>query len=248
MGKDSSALIQITQQDGGQVVSARELHGFLEVNTKFTDWIIRMFDYGFENEVDYSLLKIGKRQAHNKIDYALTLDTAKEISMLQRSEKGKQARKYFIDCEKKLKEVQLSPKQLAYMVIEAEEKAERLQLEIDTKHTPRSQFVDAVFESDSLITMSQACKSLGLDFGRNTLFRKLREMGVLFKSTNEPKQQFIDKGYFKVKEKSFPDKDGKLRINLQTYVTQKGLGYIAKLFNVVEIPVNNENKPKYLSA
>ena len=74
---------------------------------------------------------------------------------------------------------QLSRKELAYMVIEAEEKAERLQLEIETKHKPRSQFVDKVFESQDLISMSVVAKTLQLDFGRNTLYKKLREKGVL---------------------------------------------------------------------
>lgn len=127
---------------------------------------------------------------------------------------------------------QLSRKELAYMVIEAEEKAERLQLEIDTKHKPRSQFVDQVFKSDDLITIGQASKILGLEFGRNTLFKKLREKGVLFKNTNEPKQYFVDRGYFEIKEKVFNEK-----ITLQTFVTQKGLAYIAKVFNVVQIPL-----------
>lgn len=99
-------LITITEQNGSQVVSARELHSFLEVKTDFTNWCKRMFEYGFDEDKDYSLAKFGEplNQVHNKIDYALTLDAAKEISMLQRTEKGKVARKYFIECEKKLKQ------------------------------------------------------------------------------------------------------------------------------------------------
>lgn len=93
-------IIKITENNGTSVVSARELHVFLEVKTEFAKWINRMLEYGFTENQDYSLVKIGERSAHNKIDYALSLDTAKEISMLQRSEKGKQARQYFIDCEK----------------------------------------------------------------------------------------------------------------------------------------------------
>ena len=100
-------LINITQNNGSKVVSARELHTFLEVETKFNDWIKRMLEYGFDENEDYSLLKIGERSAHNKIDYALTLDTAKEISMLQRSERGKQARRYFIAVEKQANQPQL---------------------------------------------------------------------------------------------------------------------------------------------
>lgn len=101
-------LIKIENENGKQAVSARELYNFLEVKTDFTNWCKRMFEYGFLDGQDYSLVKIGERNAHNKLDYALTLDTAKEISMLQRSVKGKQARQYFIECEKKLTNKPLS--------------------------------------------------------------------------------------------------------------------------------------------
>lgn len=133
---------------------------------------------------------------------------------------------------------QLSRKELAYMVIEAEEKAERLQLEIDTKHKPRSEFVDKVFKSDDLISMSVVAKTLQLDFGRNILYRKLREKGILFKNTNEPKQYYVQQGYFKLKEKLITLDDGREKVALQTFVTQKGLAYIAKVFGVVQIPYN----------
>jgi phage anti-repressor protein len=103
-------LIKVSQNEKNQqVVSARELYKFLEVKTDFTDWIKRQFDYGFIENVDYNLLKSegvrleGKREVKREIDdYVLLLDCAKEISMIQRSEKGKTARLYFIECERKL--------------------------------------------------------------------------------------------------------------------------------------------------
>jgi phage anti-repressor protein len=103
-------LIKVSHNEKNQqVVSARELYKFLEVKTDFTDWIKRQFDYGFIENVDYNLLKSegvrleGKREVKREIDdYVLLLDCAKEISMIQRSEKGKIARLYFIECERKL--------------------------------------------------------------------------------------------------------------------------------------------------
>lgn len=91
-----------------RAVSARELHEFLEIETRFNDWIERMLEYGFEENLDYILsngngvlLKneynpnsLGGRPSK---DYFLTIETAKEISMLQRTEKGKEARRYFIE-------------------------------------------------------------------------------------------------------------------------------------------------------
>ena len=104
-----------TNKEGESIVSARELYEFLEVKTDFSKWCTRMFEYGFVENKDYSLVKIGERSAHNKIDYALTLDTSKEIAMVQRTEKGKQARQYFIDCEKRANK----PKTQIELIIES---------------------------------------------------------------------------------------------------------------------------------
>lgn len=89
-------LIKITENNGKTAVSARSLYEFLEIGTRFNDWCKRMFTYDFVENVDYSKLSIDNQQ----IDYALTIECAKEISMIQRTEKGKQARLYFIEMEK----------------------------------------------------------------------------------------------------------------------------------------------------
>lgn len=106
-------LINITQnEDNDSVVSGRELHGFLEVSTPYTQWFERMIEYGFVQNVDF----IGLSQKSEKpqggrptIDHALKLDMAKEISMIQRTAKGKEARQYFIQVEKEYKQQQQVP-------------------------------------------------------------------------------------------------------------------------------------------
>ena len=112
-------LIKIIEREGRQLVSGRELHEFLEIKTKYKDWFPRMVEYGFEEEIDF--MKVAQKRATNNlknpvttvIDHAISIDMAKEISMIQRTEKGKIARQYFINCEKKLKEVKkLSPMEL----------------------------------------------------------------------------------------------------------------------------------------
>lgn len=95
-----NTLPQIQPHHGVNVVSARELYKVLEVKRDFTNWCKQMFEYGFTSNHDYWLAKIGERKAHNKTDYLLTLDTAKEIAMLQRTPVGKQVRNYFIEKEK----------------------------------------------------------------------------------------------------------------------------------------------------
>jgi len=91
-------------------VNAREIHGYLEVKTKFTTWIQRAIEkYDFEENVDFMVSKNGKQKSgsggHNQINYIVTLDMAKELSMLENNVKGKETRKYFINFEKQAKKV-----------------------------------------------------------------------------------------------------------------------------------------------
>ena len=107
----NNELIKIAKdENGNSVVSGRDLHEFLEVQTKYLDWFNRMIEYGFTENVDFSTInelsqkKEGSRFVkRNIVNHALTLDMAKEISMIQRTEKGKQARQYFIEVEKEYK-------------------------------------------------------------------------------------------------------------------------------------------------
>lgn len=100
-------LIKVTKDEqGNSVVSGRDLHEFLGVKDNYTDWFKRMVAYGFTENVDFIGLseKSDKLVGRPRVDHALTLDMAKEISMIQRTEKGKQARQYFIEVEKAYKE------------------------------------------------------------------------------------------------------------------------------------------------
>ena len=106
-------LIKITTNENGQrLVSARELHEKLEIKTRFSLWIEQYIKednkYGFENNVDFTSVVtttvVNNGAKRNLQDYALTIDTAKEVSMLTGTEKGREIRKYFITCEKQLKQ------------------------------------------------------------------------------------------------------------------------------------------------
>lgn len=100
-------LIPVKENDNGQiVVSGRELHEFLEINTPYKKWFDRMSEYGFNENVDFAVLD---KNVHDEtafggfrkiVDHAITVDAVKEISMIQRNDKGRQARKYFIEIEK----------------------------------------------------------------------------------------------------------------------------------------------------
>lgn len=133
-------LIKIIERDGRQLVSGRELHEFLEIKTKYKDWFPRMVEYGFEEEIDF--IRVAQKRATNNlknpvttvIDHAISIDMAKEISMIQRTEKGKTARQYFINCEKKLKEVKkLSPMELMELQFKALKEQEEKIIQVENK-------------------------------------------------------------------------------------------------------------------
>lgn len=84
----------------------RDLHEFLEVKKDYTDWFKRMVGYGFTEGEDFSPVWGKSTGGRPKQDHIMSLDMAKEISMIQRTERGKQARQYFIECERRLKQVQ----------------------------------------------------------------------------------------------------------------------------------------------
>lgn len=98
-------LIKITEQNGNRAVSMKELYSFLEVGENWTDWTNRMLSYGFNKDVDYQSISVFRNHSNGiggtkSKDYVLTIDTAKEIAMIQRTLKGKEARQYFIAMEK----------------------------------------------------------------------------------------------------------------------------------------------------
>lgn len=111
-------LIKIYQ---GNIIDAKELYAFLKVNTKFTTWIQRMLDYGFEEGKEFFpiLGKTSQKGGRPPKDYFLTIGTAKEIAMLQRSEKGREARKYFIKAEETLIKLANNKRLEAFLKLEA---------------------------------------------------------------------------------------------------------------------------------
>lgn len=130
-------LIPIQDNDGAQAVMGRDLHAFLEVGRDYTNWFKQMVGYGFTEGQDFTLVKeeIAGRTgspnlANTRHNHIVSLDMAKEISMIQRTEKGKQARQYFIECERRVKSSALSiPQTYAEALRAAADNAERAELE-----------------------------------------------------------------------------------------------------------------------
>lgn len=223
-------LIKIEKSKGGKdVVSARELHHKLCIETQFSIWIQRMFEYGFKENLDYSKM-IAENERFN-IEYALTLDCAKHIAMLQRTELGMQYRQYLIDYEKKQNQLSL-PKTYKEAILELgaslerEEQKDALLLE----QAPKVEFFDHVTQSKDELSIGDASKVLNLGYGSITLFKKLRGLNVLMHDNN-PYQKYVDNGWFRIVERKYPKKDGTWGIGLKTVVFQKGLDSIRKLLS-----------------
>ncbi len=137
-------IIKITYSDDRITVSARELHFFLEISTRYNDWFKRMCEYGFDENIDYQAITQKRATAQGNettyMDHQLTIEMAKEIAMIQRNDKGKQARQYFIQCEKELKnqsKLPNSPKEILKLIVQANEetdkKVEELREDVNSK-------------------------------------------------------------------------------------------------------------------
>jgi len=231
-------LIKIENNGGIKTVNARDLHDFLEVGTKFADWIkTRIEKFEFIEGTDYILLSEKKESGNNAIskEYYISLDMAKELSMVENNEKGKQARQYFIAIEKRAKELTI-PKiptgthLLALAVIEANTVIESNKKQIE-EMTPKAIFYDSVINSPDAVPMSKVAKVLNYKkMGRNNLFEFLRYKKVL-QADNIPYQSFVDKGWFSVKESEYKDLQENVHIQFTTYVFQKGIEGIMKLLD-----------------
>ena len=233
---------ELIKIDNENRVDGRDLHEFLQIETPFKKWIDRMLEYGFMEGVDFWTEDKNVHRADGTImpqkqtEYALTIDMAKEISMIQRNERGKQARQYFIECEKRLKGLNAPSYQIADPIARAqawiEEEKKRQLLEAQNKEMkPKALFADAVSSSHTSILIRDLAKLIkqnGVDIGQNRLYSWLREHGYLVKSgsdKNMPTQKAMNMKLFEVKEGNYIDGGGRNCITRTTKVTGKGQVY-----------------------
>ncbi|WP_339147676.1 phage antirepressor KilAC domain-containing protein [Sutcliffiella sp. BMC8] len=226
-------LISTKHNDNGEIiVSGRELHEFLESNERYSKWFSRMLTYGFTENLDFTRGQkstLVNNGALRELDeHFLTIDMAKEIAMLQRSDKGKQARQYFLQLEKMWNSPEMVMKR-------ALEYADRKMLELKSQieqDKPKVLFADAVSASSTSILIGDLAKLLkqnGYDTGQKRLFAELREKGYLIKRKgsdfNSPTQRAMEMQLFEVKETAITHSDGHVSISKTTKVTGKGQVY-----------------------
>lgn len=239
-------LIKINYETEQPTVSARELYEGLEIKTAFKDWFPRMTEYGFTENQDF-ILVAQKRATNNPKnpvttynDYQISVDMAKQICMIQRSEKGRQYRQYFLDLEKAWN----TPEQVFARALKmADREIEKLKssnaglMEDVQRMRPKEIFADAVSASHTSILIGDLAKLLkqnGVDTGQKRLFCWLRENGYLIRRQgsdwNMPTQKAMEMGLFEVKESTVNNPDGSVQINKTTKVTGKGQQYFINKF------------------
>lgn len=228
-------LIKVQERDGEQLVSGRELHQFLESSERFSKWWERMVGYGFEENKDYTLYqKVHPQNKQEIIDYLMKISMAKEISMLQRNEKGKEARSYFIKCEEAWNSDEIVMARAILIqnkkILGYKEKIDILEKKIEND-APRVSFAETIEKASDCLLVREFSKLIateGIHLGEKKLYRWFREKGFILKSSTEPTQTAVQKGLFKVAERVVKAVTGDI-ISTTTRITGKGQVYFLDL-------------------
>ena len=243
-------LIKVIYDNDRPTVSARDLHEFLEVSTKYADWFHRMCEYGFSDGVDYfSFLRNRSDGLPGKplTDHQLTIDMAKELCMIQRNEKGKQARQYFLQLERDwnspekvmARALKIADKKILYL---ESENARQKQLIGELK--PKADYVDTILRNKGLVTITQISKDYGMS-GR-AMNKLLAEMGIQYKQSGQwlLYSKYHDKGYTHSETINITRSDGRPDITMETKWTQKGRLYLYERLKEENIlPLIEQEKP-----
>ena len=225
-------LIKVDYSQANPAVSARELHEVLEVDTRFNDWFPRMCEYGFsEGEDFYSFLSnsSGGRPAQ---DALLSIDMAKEICMLQRNGKGKEARQYFIRLERDWnspEKVMARALRIAEHQIKALSGENTIQKQLIAEMKPKADYTDRILRSKALVTATQIAKDYGMS--GKAMNKLLHKMGVQYKVSDQwvlyAKHQA--KGYTHSETIDIVRTDGTDDVKMNTKWTQKGRLFLYNL-------------------
>ena len=181
-------LIPLTEHEGAQAVMGRDLHAFLGLKDRYNDWFPRMVEYGFVAGQDFTELSVKPTGAGRpRQDHIISLDMAKEIAMIQRTERGKRARQYFIEVEKRHRQarpVMTGKELMAAALIEAESTIKELEQKA-TEMAPKAQSWEYLAAPGGDYGVAEAAKVLSRDpniqVGRNQLFGHMHRAGWIFR-------------------------------------------------------------------
>lgn len=222
-----------------QTISARELHKRLKIETPFHKWFPRMCEYGFSEGQDFWTKMSESTGGRPSTEYEITIEMAKEICMIQRTPEGREVRQALIELEKKWNQPEIvmarALKMAAGQIDDLKLENQELTAKIEADK-PKTIFADAVSTSKTSILIGDLAKLIcqnGVQIGQKRLFDWLRDNGYLIKSGNSrnmPMQRYVEQGLFEVKESTFQNPDGSVRITKTTKVTGKGQVYFVNKF------------------
>lgn len=230
-------IIKITEHNGKRAVNARELHQFLESKYQFANWIQeRITKYGFVENQDYEVFKENLKNSNGgrpQIEYALSVDMAKELSMVENNEKGRLARKYFIECEKIAREVAVASYQIEDPIKRAErwieEQKEKKALEAkNLEMQPKAQYFDELVERSLLTGFRDTAKELGLK--QSEFIKILIDRGYIYRTPKgelRPKAKYTN-DLFELKDFKSISSD---HAGVRTWITVKGKKVFQLLFS-----------------
>lgn len=224
-------LIKINYESDRPTVLARDLHEFLEVKTAYKDWFPRMCEYGFAAGEDFNLLKNervqieGSRTVSRTVDDAqLTIDMAKEICMLQRNEKGKQARQYFLQLEREWNSPEAVMSRALRMAEERLERFKTINANLSVQNAimqPKAEYFDGLCDRESLTGIRETAKLLGLK--QNDFVKYLIDHKYIYRDKRGrlmPYAEHVDSGLFTVKE-TYNDKTDWTGVQMLITVKEK---------------------------
>lgn len=227
-------LININYKDGNPSVSARELYEALGVKTDFRHWFPRMCSYGFQEGTDY--ISVWQKKQTNGgpqmvSEYQISIDMAKHICMIQRDERGRKYRQFFLELEKAWQ----SPEKVMARALQlANQQVKELNGQLQEQNQqiamlrPKAIYLDMILHSSSLVLITQIAKDYGISAIR--LNRLLHEWGIQYKVRDQwiLYAQYQGQGYT-CSTSIEVRRDGHLEVKYQTEWTQKGRVFLYQL-------------------
>lgn len=225
-------LIRINYNNERPTVSGRELHGFLDVKTAYKDWFPRMCDYGFQEGIDFCSFLSESTGGRPATDHQLTIDMAKELCMIQRTEKGKQARQFFIQLEKDWnspEKVMARALQIANKQIENLRLTTAMQEQQISELKPKADYTDRILQSSGLVNTNQIAKDYGMS--ARSFNKKLHSLGVQYSQGGQwlLYSKYQNKSYTSSETFEIEHKNGTKSVSMRTKWTQKGRLFIYEL-------------------
>ena len=232
-------LIRINYDSERPTVNGRDLHEALQVKTAYKDWFPRMCEYGFVEGRDFCSFLSESSGGRPAVNHQLTIDMAKQLCMIQRTDIGRKFRQYFIQVEEAwnspeaimARALQFANQQLALLRHQNMELTDTIAVQNQQilEMKPKVSYYDVVLNCKDLISTSAIAK----DYGKSAIWmnRYLHEKGVQFKQGDIwlLYQKYAQKGYTSTKTHSYPGTDGETHTKVHTYWTQKGRLFIYEL-------------------